>query len=223
MALASINQSCKITGTSMQLYLYPYVAPTGTTLTAQLASLYSNIYTSGKTGTPTIPQWALLDSTGCNFKYKSDMISVDTNFLGKVPAGFGPPEITMEGVCVDINADHLKDILGATTNELVTETATSTLYGSLAVAMGSQRRVAYYGAIVRWLSPTVVTGTDVAWDHLVIPRLVINPELDLKFNRKDPTVAKFNFMIIPDATILSADSGGAVSAIYDTATTPSTT
>lgn len=224
MSLASITQGCKITGTSMQLYLfaYPTAGYTGTGLAGKLADIYQNVYTTGKTGDPILEQWALLDSNGVNFKYKADTIMVDTNNLGKIPAGYGPPEITIEGNCVDADAAHMKDILSSTSGEILGTSAAAGVYGSSAVAFGSARRVAYYGAIIRWLSPTVTTGTATAWDHIVIPRLAINPEMDLKFNRKDATLAKFAFMVLPDATIVSPDSTAAVAGFYDSATAPAT-
>ena len=227
MALATINQSCKIVGSSMELYLFPYAGPftgTGSTsLTAALTAMYALLYTTPATKTGLIgTQWALLDSSGVSFKYKADVVDADTNALGKVPAGYGPPEITIDGQLIDVNADHIFDIFSATANEEVPTAASSSVYGSKAVAIGSARRVQYLSGIIRWLSPTVTGGPVTAWDHIVLPCLTITPEVDLKLNRKDNTVAKFTFRVLPDLTILSPDSNGAVAGFIDTATAAAT-
>jgi len=224
MALATINQSCKIVGSSMELYLFPYPSGGYTGgLAGALTAMYTNLYTTPASKTGVIgSQWALLDGSGVSFKYKADVIDADTNALGKVPAGYGPPEITVDGQLIDINADHIYDIFSSTSGEEVATTASSTVYGSKAVAIGSARRVQYLCGIIRWLSPTVTSGPVTAWDHILLPCLTITPEVDLKLNRKDNTVAKFTFRVLPDLTILSPDSNGAVAGFIDTATAPAT-
>jgi len=213
----SINDTFEVPGAGVQAFLfgYPSGGYTGGTLALKLANIMTNIYTDGTKLTPlTASQWAAFDSNGLQVAAKGVAIEVEKLTGPKHPIGFACFEADITGTFIDVDQAHMRDITSATTGEELTVAAGTGQYGYKSTLVGSQKNIRQFGMILRVPSVVVTTGTVVAYDHYVFPKVVCVPELDIKFSKKDPLSAKVKFTALTDSTIVSPDSAQPVLYIH---------
>jgi len=220
-ATTILNDSLDVHGASMQVYLFPYPAGgyAGANIAAKIAALYVlGGYTDGTKKTPmTGSPWGSPDANGAQLKVKGNAIESD-KMTGKRTIGLGSFEASVDMTFCDIDQAHVRDVCSVTTGEELTIALGVGQYGYKQSLIGSQRNIRTFGMIIRYLSPTVTSGTVVAYDHVLLPKVVIVPDFDLKFSRKDPTTAKIKITAMADGSLLSPDNNMPILMIHDVAT-----
>ena len=210
------NNNFNQTAVGIQAYLVPYVTPAGATLTLRQQSMYTQFFTSGITKSATVTGFAPLgvfDANGPAFKAKGNLIEWNPLIGSKYPLATSDFEASVEGVIADIDSAHFQTLFGSTTNEVITIAAGVGQTGLTNTFFGNGKVLKQYTLMLRYPSVIVPpgqgasSGTVPGFDDCVFPRVVIVPELDMKFAKKDPTTAKISWQIISDMNFVSPDSG----------------
>jgi hypothetical protein len=200
------------TGVGTYAYLTPYVAPVGATLTLKEQSFLTQFFTSGTTlaalATGVAPM-GVFDQSGYQVKAKGNLIEFTPLVGSKYPVAISDFEFNIEGVLADIDSAHMQNLFGSTAGEIVTVAPGTGQTGQTITAFGNGKAMKQYTLMLR--TPSVLvpigTGTVAAYDITIFPRVVVVPELDIKYNKKDPTSAKVQFTALSDLNLLSPDNG----------------
>ena len=196
----------------IQAFLCPYVAPVGANLLAKMQSYLANYYTSGVTQSGLLVGAApcgVFDESGFQQKTKADLLEVSPLIGGKYPLAMVSTETTIEGVFLDVDNAHWQTFFGTTAGETANVAPGAGQLGQTLTAVGNGKVLKLYTLMLRWPSVLIPvgTGTVTAWDGRVFPKVVIVPDLDIKYARKDPTKVKVSWTAIPDMNLLSPDNG----------------
>jgi len=197
----------------IQAYLVPYVAPTGTTLIQKFQSYLSQIYTSPATQGALVAGAApcgVFDQSGFQMKAKNNTIEVNPLTGGKYPLAITDCEVTVEGVFLDVDYLHWQTFFGSTAGEIASVAPGVGQLGQTYSGLGNGKVLKQYTLMLRWPSTAVPLGSTTtvpAWDGRVFPKVVIIPDLDCKFDKKDATTCKVTWTAISDLNLLSPDNG----------------
>lgn len=154
MAIATLNRNA-IQNSPGQIFLL--AAPTtvvGTTPSAIVKELYGKFYTDGdirSTLTTTTP-WAAIDKAGYKDKITAKEIKVELNDSPEEVIGYEVIDYEADLTIVDVDAQHMKDVLSASAAEVLTTVASATQAGRDTLIGGGQRYPNDYMLLYRFPS-----------------------------------------------------------------------
>jgi len=206
-----LNPNYVQTGIGIQVYLVPYVVPVGATLILKEQAILAEFFTSGITQAALMAgalPLGVFDHNGLALKVKGNTIEFNPMQGSKYPLAVSDYEGTVEGVIADIDSAHFQSLFGSTAGEFSSIAAGAGQTGQTITAFGNGKVLKQYSLMLRYPSVIVPvgSGTVTAFDCLVFPKVVIVPELDMKFAKKDPTTAKIQWTLVSDLNMLSPDN-----------------
>lgn len=218
MALATINQNFEKIG-KVELFLaeYPVAGYTGATLTDKIENVYELFYSDGtarkalKAGTYV---WGNINEGGVALKFKGNTVENDTMLGSKHPVGYSSFSAELEGSINDVDANHMKDIISALSGSVLTTTAATGIAGRTTIMIGGQQALKKYALLLRSVNPSI-TGE---FDNYLFPRVVMDLDSDLKFEKGKVLELKFKITALYDQTFLDPDTGLPAIGFMDTVT-----
>lgn len=203
--LGVLNQSIKIVGPA-QVYLVPYPvggytgASDALKVTALKALFFSDSATDAcRVVTPSA--WADLDATGVEVKMKSAPIEYDPNNGSKYTMAYGPAGCDASWTFHDADANHMIDMWSALSGDTFTTAPGASIGGRTSVLLGRQSVPLQVAIMIRYaaniISPTGVNE----YNYILIPNATINPDLQVKIDKKNAASCKVNPHAINEASL----------------------
>lgn len=212
--LGTLNQSKKIAGPG-QVYIvaHPSAGYTGATDTLRMASVKALFFSDSATDAcrVLIPSaYSDISAVGIEVKLKTAPIEFDPNAGGKYKAANGPTECSVTWDFKDADANKILDAFSAVAGDLVTTASGTGIAGRKTVFIGRQGAPLEVAILVRY--PSEFAGE---FRNIFIPYATMNPEWDLKIDKKSIAIVKCVATAINDWTLLGTNAMPPVALIDD--------
>ncbi len=203
--LGVLAQSKKIVGPAQVfLVLYPSGGYTGASDALKVTNLKSLFFSDSATDACRVlipSQWADLDATGVEIKMKSNPVEFDPNNGSKYTMAYGPAECDVSWTFHDADANHFIDMWSALTGDTFTTAPGASIGGRTSVLLGRQSVPIQVAIMIRYPIGIISPGGVSEYGYIILPNCTINPELQLKVDKKAAATCKVNPKVINEQTL----------------------
>ena len=186
--MGTLNQSKKIAGPA-QVYMVLRTAGgyTGADDTARMKSLKSLFFSDSATDACrvlTASVYSDLEASGIEIKLKQNSIEFDPNMGSKYKAMNAPSECSITWSYKDLDYNKILDAFSGIAGDAISTTASVGVAGRKTVYVGRQGAPIEVAILVRYPSVINSAGGVVEYQHIFIPYATVNPDWDIKLDKK---------------------------------------
>lgn len=220
MAIATLNRNA-IQNSPGQIFLL--AAPTtvvGTTPATIVKELYGKFYTDGdiRSALTSATPWAALDKSGYKDKISAKEIKVDLNDSPEEVIGWEVIEYEAELTILDVDAQHMKDVLSASAAQVLTLAASATQAGRDTLIGGGQRYPTDYMLLYRYPSKKCPGE----FNNILLPRCDFALKTDRENSKSKARELKINIRAKAFSLLLDPTTGMPTLWLEDFVTNPKT-
>ena len=223
--LGVLNQSRVIAGPA-QVYLaaYPVGGYVGATDAIKVTALKALFFSDSATDACRVlipTAYSELDASGVNLKFKQPPIKFSPNLGGDYKAANGPSELTVEWTFKDVDANKIIDAFSAVAGDAFTTVAGIGIGGRKTVMIGRQGIPLKLAMLIRYPSTIISAAGVVEFENIYVPMVNMEPNWDVKLDRKNVAVVKVLATAITDLSLMGSQPLPPI-ALWDSVTAPGT-
>ena len=217
--VGTLNQSKKIAGPAMvYVVARPSGGYTGGTDALKVTNLKSQFFSDSATDacrvlTPSI--YCDIEASGIEIKLKQNPIDYDPNSGSKYKAMNGPSECTVSWQFKDLDANKLIDAFSCLAGDTFTTAAATGVAGRKTVMLGRQGAPLEVAILVRYPSVITSVGSVAEFQNIYIPYAMMNPEWDIKLDKKSLATVKCVATAVCDMSLIGSQSMPPVALVDD--------
>lgn len=174
----------------------------GTTTEAIIKELFEIFLVDGDARSalkPTVFPWAIPDNNGFKAKIEQKAIKVNPNPGSERTIGYEDTGYSAELTIYDVDVDHLRDLISALPEQVLSLDASDTQAGRKTLMGGGQRNPIHYALLYRFASAEVPGE----FRHVLIPRCTLSADGDQEKSKSKAiqskvTIGAENFNLLPD-------------------------
>lgn len=190
MALATFNRNA-IQAAAGQIFVVATPATlVGATVALKVTELFALFYANGDTRNTLkggANPWAVLDKSGFKAKIVTKEIKIDPNDGPEEVIGWESVAHNSEITILDVDVDHLKDVLSATAAQVLATASAAGVAGRSTLLAGGQRNPVDYALLYRYPAGKKYPGE---FRNILIPCCTLSLDGDTEYSKGKAIEAK---------------------------------